>query len=367
MKTNKNQLSGRKETTSIRKGQTTMKAALQSSLNSMIIVGLLLVATWGVRADVIVRNGLQGSANTLEWQTITAWYNPSISGAEVPKVDDEAQLQYARYTYMTTINTVGELQMYSAGGAPLEIRSGGSLTVTNTGGRTGEIVLSGAGSTTVPGYPEWNAHRGVVNIETGGSLISGNTGARVVITGDASQFGELNLNGGTFTAQGTTGADTLTIRNAQINLNSGTFDMTGGQIFLGNGGAVEFNIYGDGTTILMDNLNSSNPLAGGVFNFIMDSDGVSTFIDAGTTNLKNIEIVVDGSNYTGNGLQQFTLFSAANLASLPDIAPQAINFGGANYWFEQVGNDYIFFVPEPSTGILLAMAGLAFLRRRHRG
>lgn len=310
-----------------------MRATVIYGLMACVMLMLAPSAAEAV-ADVWQINGAPYSNQ--RWQTGN-WYNNSGGGAAPPDVEDLVYIHYQRWVYVDTTEAIGELRMYSSGPSVLSITNGGTLTASSSGGRSGTIVLSGAGT----GGPGPDPNTGVIDIHTGGTLTSSNTGLRTVLTGDSSQFGDLNLKGGTFNAEGSTGADVLSLLNVRINLNSGTFNMTGGQIHIGNGGAIEVNINGDQTTITMDDLNASDPLAGGDFNFNMDSDGVSTITDAGTTHLKNIDIVVDGANYTG-GPGTFTLFSAGTLGSLPNNAPQAVNFpAGRPITFGQMGNDYV--------------------------
>ena len=112
-------------------------------------------------------------------------------------INTHAVIHYARHTSLgaaTGSVSVGKLNMWDAGSAYLRIDNGGSLTVDSSGSQDGVISMSGPGSVDVPGSSEWDARAGVINIETGGSLTSANTGStRIVVTGDASQYGKINF------------------------------------------------------------------------------------------------------------------------------------------------------------------------------
>ena len=315
----------------------------------IVAAGAVLVLATPVHADAIA-DDWQTNHGPYTWSQWGVGFYKTTGGALPTDFKDWLRVHYRRYLYLDSSEEIGMLQMYAVGGSTLSITNGGALTVSSAGGQSGEISLSQAGGPTGPGG---EPNVGIINVETGGTLTSANTGGRVVLTGDSSQFGSLNLNGGTFNAEGTTGADVLTLRNVQINLNSGTFNMTGGQIFVGNGGAIEVNINGDQTSISMDSLNASDPLSGGDFNFSMDADGISTVTVGGGCTLKNIDIEVDGTDYEG-GTADFTLFSASVALSLPDNAPTTTGFpGAATVTFNKVGNDYVMSVHIPEGTVIL--------------
>ena len=288
-----------------------------------------------------------------DWN-VNGWFSES-SVARLPTADDDVYIHYNRDTFITDAQAAARLTMhFNVGGADLRIDNGGSLNVTAANGYDGVITLSGAGEFL------GNPNVGNISVETGGTLTSGNTGiARDVIGGDAGQRGSLTLNGGSFVAQGT--ADSIAwLRNAEINLNSGAFDMTGTHALPVN---VDMNIYGDQTTIDFGLLNTG--AGSSAWNFAMDSDGISTVNIAGWYHLIGTEIVVDGTEYAG-GTGEFVLFSGGSLASLPTTAATAQNFGGLEVSFGQVGNDYVMTViPEPATLglVLICGSGLLFLRR----
>lgn len=316
-----------------------------------IAVALVTGAAVTAQGEYVQRNSTPNVWSA--WDFAGGWYSEGAV-ARVPTADDWVRIHYNRDTYVTDARAAAKLDMFWLGGADLRIDNGGSLNVTAANGYDGVISLSTVGD--FAGDP----NVGNISVETGGTLTSGNTGvARDVIGGDAGQRGSLTLNGGDFVAQGT--ADSIAwLRNAEINLNSGVFDMTGSHALLAG---VDMNIYGDQTTIDFGLLNTAaGPSA---WNFGMDSDGISTVDIAGWYHLSGTEIVVDGTDYAG-GTGDFVLFSGSNLASLPTTAAVAQNFGALGVSFSQVGNDYVMaVVPEPATLGLFAICGggMVFLRR----
>lgn len=326
---------------------------MKKYIKRIIPIVMLVLTTATVQGEFVQRNT---TPNVWTDWNVNGWFSQS-SVVRLPTSNDWVRMHYNRDTYLTDAQAAAKLDMYWIGGADLRIDNGGSLNVTTANGYDGTITLSGAGSTA--GIP----NVGNISIESGGTLTSGNTGARIVLNGNVSQKGSLNLNGGTFIAQGSSVNEALQVKNSIINLNSGTFDMTGGQIWMQD---VEMNINGDQTAIDFSYLNLASTLSAD-FNFNMDSAGISTINVGSWVHLLNANIVVDGSAYTG-GAGDFVLFSSPNLASTPLNAAVAQNFGALDVSFKQIGNDYVMSViPEPGT---LGMVGLAafgvFITRRFR-
>ena len=303
-------------------------------------------------ADTIVYTGAPG-----DWSDGALWRNlsvtPNTTGA-LPTTADTAIINGNRIADVNSvIGTVAggiivSNQFDPAMQGTLNVNSGGSLTYDGV-----LSIASAAGGA------------GTLNI-TGGNLTSINDGSRLVLGGSAG--GTFNLSGGTFTAQGSAPTDGLTIRDITLNLSGGTFDLSGGQVVPQN---VTFNVIGDDTTILTDRLNHGGAASTATYNFVFDSDGVSSFTNAAFMNLINATINVDGSAYTG-GAGTFTLFDSANLVE----GSTSQNITGAFAGFDAVfstadnGNDVILTlttaVPEPSSLILLGGGMIGFCLRRRR-
>lgn len=297
-----------------------------------VIVGAIVSLATSARADGISDDWQSNHAPYTWVQWGTGFY--TTQGGSLPTdLTDTLRIHYQRYVYLNTSEVIGQLQMFAVGGSTLSITNGGNLTVSSTGGQSGQTILSQAGGPTGPGG---EPNTGIIDIYTGGSLTSSNTGARTVITGSSAQLGELNLNGGTFIANGNAVANGLEILHSEINLNSGTFDMTNGMLVPTG---VDFNINGDGTTIDLGILNVSG-IFNADFNFTMDSDGISTVSATDWISLTNATIVVDGTNYTG-GSGTFTLFSPGGALTPPSTAPQATNFDDYEVTFGTSGSDYV--------------------------
>ena len=72
---------------------------------------------------------------------------------------------------------------------------------------------------------------------------------------------------------------------------------------------------GDAATTQMDRLNLGTDTRQPTFNFVFDSDGVSTVENDAFLSLTAANLLVDGSAYTG-GIGSFDLFTSANLVGV---------------------------------------------------
>ena len=152
----------------------------------------------------------------------------------------------------------------------------------------------------------------------------------------AGNTGAINVSGGVFQVAGlTTGEDTVSFGNEVINISGGTFDVSGGQVFAGND--TQFNIIGDAATIQLDRLNlAANTARESTFNFVFDSDGVSTVKNAAFLSLTEANLLVDGSAYTG-GIGSFDLFTSAYLVGAVEASNVTVKgFGVEGVDFELV-------------------------------
>ena len=182
-----------------------------------------------------------------------------------------------------------------------------------------------------------------LNLDGGNLDISGGTvtltdpapgGGTFSIT-DAGNTGALNVSGGVFQVAGLTGGtDTVSFGNEVINISGGTFDVSGGQVFAGND--TQFNIIGDAATIQLDRLNLATADRQSTFNFVFDSDGVSTVKNAAFLSLTEANLLVDGSAYTG-GIGSFDLFTSAYLVGAVEASNVTVKgFGVEGVDFELV-------------------------------
>ena len=216
----------------------------------------------------------------------------------------------------------------NAGGNGVEVRENGTVSITSGELNSTGIITAEAGSTfgISGGILNVNVTEGAALDLDGGNLdISGGTvtltdpapgGGAFVVT-NANNTGAINVSGGEFRVEGlTAGSDTVSFGNDVINISGGTFDVSGGQVFAGND--TQFNIIGDAATIQLDRLNLATATRQSTFNFVFDSDGVSTVENDFFLALSEANLLVDGSAYEG-GMGSFDLFTSGNLTAGFDL------------------------------------------------
>lgn len=195
--------------------------------------------------------------------------------------------------------------------ATLNVHSGGSLIADEMIVSAGDpAYLNVLGGDLSSNSLNLQKAAGSLNISSG-TYTSINTGTRTVTTG----LGVLNITGGQFIAQASSGSDLLWISNSEINITGGTVDITGGQVRFSDSPTI--NIIGDASTIEIDRVNAYTGTEV-TFNLIFDSDGISAVKSSSWLTLGAATINIDGSNYTGPA-GSFTLFSSTNLTSVSHI------------------------------------------------
>ncbi|NDV62078.1 hypothetical protein G0Q06_06435 [Puniceicoccales bacterium CK1056] len=337
---------------------------------SFLVVGFLATVISATAAVSIINP----AGNIIDWDDGTQW----STGLE-PNASDDVLINQQKTANVTTTgnqalsalvgNTIGNWNP-----SYLNVKSGGGLTL-------GSLTLANVNA---------GADEGIVNIETGGSLIntgdlvinsagtlnvsggaytSTNSGARVVSTGG----GVINVSSGSFIAQGSAATHLLTLRTS-VNITGGVFDLSGGQVIFGNSPTVT--ITGDAATVTMDRLNTTAAGRDGTIQYIFNASGISTIAaDASFVNLDQLTILIDGSAYAG-GPGTFTLITASNISndfSTSNLTVTGLGDEGTGWnWLADMdgsGGDSLAIqvVPEPSVVAIyfgLFALGLVSWRRR---
>jgi fibronectin-binding autotransporter adhesin len=216
-------------------------------------------------------------------------------------------------------------------GVPLTIGGAGSL---GSGSYAGAIVMnkaltySSSADQTLSG-----------NITGGANTLTKDTSAAstLTLTGTSTleylavSAGTVDIAGGTLTVTGVTVAASST-----LDLTGGTLDLTpvaqnNNSLQINGGGVVEisggthdlygriynygtFRVTGDAATIAIHQISN----VGGTWEFVLDSDGVSTLVDDSWISLSGETINVDGSAYTG-GDTEILLFDSSNLLTTSTV------------------------------------------------
>ena len=116
----------------------------------------------------------------------------------------------------------------------------------------------------------------------------------------------------------------VTILNTDIRISGGTVNLTG-QIYMGQNVATTFEIIGGAASVGLARINNGPGGNSGTFKFVFDASGVSPINVSAWMFLDTIQLVVDGSAYTG-GAGAFRLFDAVNFVGL--IPPGHITVTG---------------------------------------
>ena len=276
----------------------------------------------------------------------------------------------------------------NVGGGGVEARANGTVDITSgTLNSTGIIdIQSGSSFSVSGGNLNVDVTSGAaINLDGGNLDISGGIvtltdfapGGEVFDVTAAGNTGAIHVSGGVFQLDGlTAGSDTVSFGNEVINISGGEFEVIGGQVFAGND--TQFNIIGDAATIQWDRLNLATATRQSTFNFVFDSDGVSTVENAAFLTLTVGNLLVDGSAFTGDS-GSFDLFTSGNLTAGFDLDNVTVTGFDDGLDFELVqtlsadgGNGNVTLnvfaaaaVPEPSSlAILGCVAAVGMIRRR---
>jgi fibronectin-binding autotransporter adhesin len=248
----------------------------------------------------------------------------------------------------------------------------GALTLQNT--VTGEITLNGgtleigssttfsegvvmaAGSTlTVSGNYDDSANSNVTALDNTGATVNIETGGTIDLTdldtsgGTFVPFGDgtVNLNGGSFVSdEGVNGNDAISYRGT-INFNSGSFSVPKAQGFAS--GDPTWNIIGSSSTIAIGILNCNNVGRELTINFNLDATGVSPIAASNYMRIGVVDIVVDGTNYTGTSSTTIDLITSAGSGA---VEPNSItivpnSFGDLTSAVALDGNNLVLTLTAP--------------------
>lgn len=191
---------------------------------------------------------------------------------------------------------------------------------------------------------------------------------------DINDNAQLNLTGGSLTLQdGNSNTSSIAIAaNAVLNISGGTHNLYG-RISVSEPGTIR--VTGNDATI---NLRQVAGFSGGTFEFVFDSDGVSSLDYYSYINPTSNNLFVDGTAFTRtSSSQNFTLIDSTNLLGgefqAANIAVVGLGAEGSGWTLtqDQVTDDITITVagtPEPSTFTLVVLGLLSFgmTRRRRR-
>ena len=359
-------------------GATTLEGgfALPSAGNAIINGNRILQvdSVINTAADTVLINNTSGGGGTADLE-INGGGSLTVEELFVSRGDDAGTLTVQGGTL-------------NVGGGGLVNQTNGTVAVSSGTLNSTGIITAETGSTfgVSGGNLNVNVTSGAaLNLDGGNLDISGGTvtltdpmpnGGTFQAT-NANNTGAINVSGGVFEVAGLTGGtDTVSFGNEVINISGGTFDVSGGQVFAGND--TQFNIIGDAATIQLDRLNLATANRQSTFNFVFDSDGVSTVENAAFLALSEANLLVDGSAYTG-GIGSFDLFTSANLTgalNLDNVTVTGLGVEGVDFELVQglgsgAGNGNVTLnilavaVPEPgSLAILGCVAAVGMIRRR---
>ncbi|VGO12507.1 hypothetical protein PDESU_01060 [Pontiella desulfatans] len=280
--------------------------------------------------------GVVSSATVNVGGTGTSSYNLSGSGALSPATainvgataGKAGALNQSGGTASTSALNVGTDGAYNL--------TGGTLTTTGTAVTVnGQLDINGG---------TWTIEQDLANV-----TIDGN--------------GLLTLQSGTLETTGTDPTDLLLVKT-DIEVSGGTMNLIG-QARLN----AELKILGDAATISLARLGSAG---GGTANFIFDDTGVSTVNVSAWMTLDDLDLIVDGSAYTGSETSFVLLDAVNNTASLKSYTVTGFGTEGVDWELVQTlgsGNSadvVLNIIPEPATlGLIAAFGGgMLFIRRR---
>lgn len=336
-----------------------------------------------------------------------------LSGTGILNINSGANFQMtggtaARYRFGVNAGAVGTGN-----------HTGGSVSTTATifigVSGTGHYSLSGGSLSTTQNFTLASAADGSGDFtQSGGTVTVGSVGAGGSAFIGQNGAGTFNLSGGTFTASsvavavGGTASGNLTQTGGTMDLlngvntgaswtktlsvnNNGSYSISHGSLLAGNfavgnstvvGGAaaisgdavvqlsVDLGINGtlsvNGSDAAISVGNDINLYSVGTLNFHFDSMGISTINVVGDGAFDSAGIInVDGSAYLG-GPGTFTLINASVFDATPTINLTGFSSPVFSDWDLANGNFTVSIVPEPSTIVLLVIAGLLGANRLHR-
>ena len=332
----------------------------KSSFASLALLGLSMGTAQGAIMSWVA--GADGAWETgANWQT-----NDTIPVNRVPTTGDDVRPgtggHLVTYSSASGTSTIGRFTQFGANPNVVS-QTGGTLNNTTASGGGGLMYLaSNAGTSSLPNYSisggtlavqrslnmSWNNAHNVTStmLQTSGTVSFGDD-INMALARDG-QSATYDLQGGTLTARG-------------INMGNGgntyttLFDQTGGaatlanQLALGKSttktGSSIYNLHGGSLTIE----NSTTP-------FFFTTDGASTayldFLGSGTLNLEGSW---DFASLTGISDSDFRV--AGVTATAGDLAFNPVTIDTMAY-------TQITVIPEPSSALLLGLAGLALAVRR---
>jgi len=325
--------------------------------------------TWDASDD----SDWTGPSDTTSWSTATFFDGDNVSfgatGAGTVTITGAVQTSGVTVDSASDYTFTGD----AIGGTGTLTKSGaGKLTLQNT--VNGEITLNGgtleigssttfsegvvmaAGSTlTVSGNYNDSAISNVIALDNTGATVNLETGGIIDLTdlntsgGTFVPFGNgtVNLNGGSFVSdEGVNGTDTINYKGT-INFNSGSFSVPQAQGFAS--GDPTWNINGSSSTIAIGILNCNNTGRDLTINFNLDATGVSPIAVSGYIRIGLVDIVVDGTNYTGTSSTTIDLITSNNSGA---VQPNSItivpnSFGDLTPTVALDGNNLVLTLTAP--------------------
>ncbi|MDF7823570.1 hypothetical protein P4B35_06055 [Pontiellaceae bacterium B12227] len=199
---------------------------------------------------------------------------------------------------------------------------------------------------------------GLIDVD-GGTVSIDQGPANVAING----AGLLTLKSGTLEATGSAATDLLDI-NTDIEISGGSLNLLGQTRVNG-----EFKVVGDAATINLARLSAAG---GGSMSLVFDDTGVSTVNVSGWMTLSDMDLVVDGTAYTGSETSFVLLDAVNNTASLNSYTVTGFGTEGVDWELVQTtgvtGNDGVVLnvIPEPAVLSLVVIfgGGILVLKRR---
>ncbi len=269
----------------------------------------------------------------------------TVTAATFVGADGTYNLSGTAILNATTLTAAGTVNQ--SGGtvnAALNVAAGGNYNLT-----VGTLNSTIAADITVDG---------TLTID-GGTMSIDQGPANVVLNGD----GLLKLQSGTFEATGTEATDLLDI-NADLEISGGSFSLLGQTRVNGS-----FTVIGDAADISLARLSAAG---GGSMSLVFDDTGVSTVNVSAWMNLSDLDLVVDGSAYTGDETSFVLLDAVNNTANLNSYTVTGFGDEGVDWEIvETLGTggsaDVVLnIIPEPAAaGLIIIFGGsILFAKRR---
>ena len=266
----------------------------------------------------------------------------TFTGAAISPASTFTKAGTGALTLQNTVN--GEITL---NGGTLEI---GSSTTFSEG-----VVMAAGSTLTVSGTYTDSANSNVIALDNTGATVNLETGGIIDLTdlntsgGTFVPFGNgtVNLNGGSFVSdEGVNGTDTINYKGT-INFNSGSFSVPQAQGFAS--GDPTWNINGSSSTIAIGILNCNNTGRDLTINFNLDATGVSPIAVSNYIRLGLVDIVVDGTNYTGTSSTTIDLITSNNSGA---VQPNSItivpnSFGDLTPTVALDGNNLVLTLTAP--------------------